>query len=77
MTNMMVIGVIVMLLHDPGDMMLCFSRGYVDYKYGKTIMKIICATLTYIIWVFTRNIVFPRCCITAGVNQFMKLQSID
>lgn len=57
------IGLLILFLHDPGDVVLIIARAYTDYKGRKVVINVIIYVITYILWVYTRNIVFPYCCI--------------
>lgn len=69
---MMIIGLFVLLLHDPGDVVLITARAYTDYKNRKTWLNVLIYACTYTIWVYTRNYLFPKLCITAGYNFLMQ-----
>jgi len=59
--NMILVGAVVLFLHDPGDVFLIISRAYTDYKNRKVWVNVLIFIATWSIWVFLRNIVFPSC----------------
>lgn len=52
----MPVGAIVLLVHDPCDVLLIFARAYTDYKYRKVITNIVIYAITYCGWIYFRNI---------------------
>ena len=69
MMNFIHIGAIVLLLHDPGDVILITARSYTDYKNMRVAICIIIYLILYAVWVYTRNIVFPLCAIKSAITQ--------
>lgn len=63
MMNFTLVGIIVLLLHDPSDVILIAARAYTDFKNRILALNIIIYALAYPTWVYTRNIVFPGCVI--------------
>jgi hypothetical protein len=54
--NMTLVGAVVLMLHDPCDVLLISSRAYTDYRYRKVSVNILIYAVTYIGWVYFRNI---------------------
>lgn len=69
MMNNLIIGSVVLLLHDPGDVFLIIGRAYTDFKNRNLIINIIIAIMSYIIWVYTRNIIYPTCVVKTAFEK--------
>lgn len=69
MMNYTLVGIVVLLLHDPGDVVLIISRSYTDYKYRKKWLNILFYLITYLVWIYTRIITFPICCIHSCIKS--------
>ena len=69
--NMILVGTVVLFLHDPADVTLITARAYTDYKYRNKIINIILGILALVSWIFLRNIVFPTCVIRSCYNFYM------
>ena len=67
MSHFMLFGLVVLFLHDPGDVWLISARGYTDYRFKKTFILISIYAICYIVWIYTRNYMFPKCCIGSGI----------
>ena len=76
--NMILVGSVVLFLHDPADVLLIISRCYTDIDKEKLVIgrpylnfiknnsikiNIFLGVLTWLTWVFLRNIIFPTCVI--------------
>ena len=81
--NMILVGAVVLFLHDPCDVFLILIRAYTDYKHrnviinsllGKLIIThMLCLGLWAILsWIFLRNFVFPTCVINACINFYQR-----
>lgn len=75
MMNFLFVGVIVLLLHDPGDVFLIFGRAYTDLKNRIRSLNILIYIISYPIWVYTRNIIFPTCVISQCIDLYFKPRS--
>jgi len=67
---MTLVGVVVLMLHDPADVMLITARAYTDYKYRKVWVNIFIYVCTYITWISLRNVFYPWCVIRACFNFY-------
>lgn len=54
--NMTLVGAVVLMLHDPCDVLLILSRAYTDYRHRKVAVNILTYVITYVGWVYFRNI---------------------
>jgi len=63
MANLHVIGSLVLIVHDPGDVVLIMARSYSDYKWRRPIGILVVYGLCYSVWIFTRITMFPLCII--------------
>ncbi|KAL4440861.1 hypothetical protein ABPG74_013842 [Tetrahymena malaccensis] len=75
MMNFKLVGIIVLLIHDIGDVFLIAARAYTDLKNRIVAVNVLIYVLTYPTWVYTRNMIFPLCVIGAAADQYMKPRS--
>ena len=83
--NMILVGSVVLFLHDPADVLLIISRCYTDIDKEKLVIgrpylnfiknnsikiNIFLGVLTWLTWVFLRNIIFPTCVISSCINFY-------
>lgn len=61
MMNYLLVGIIVLLIHDPSDVLLILVRAYNDMKKRILILNIGIFVASYSFWVFARNYVLPSC----------------
>eukprot|EP01017_Pseudomicrothorax_dubius_P032390 TRINITY_DN4241_c0_g1_i4.p1 TRINITY_DN4241_c0_g1~~TRINITY_DN4241_c0_g1_i4.p1 ORF type:complete len:335 (-),score=52.54 TRINITY_DN4241_c0_g1_i4:35-1039(-) len=61
--NLVHVGSIVLIIHDPGDIFLCISRFYSDSKCKKMSVLICIFILNLFVWIYLRLYVFPSCVI--------------
>jgi len=69
MMNFVIVGVIVLLVHDPGDVFLIIGRAYTDMKNRNVVVNVILAIIAYSVWVYTRNIVFTTCVLNSAYTE--------
>ena len=69
--NMILVGTVVLFLHDPSDVTLITARVYTDYKDRKKSVTIILGIIGILNWIFLRNIVLPTCVIRSCFNFYM------
>jgi len=67
--NFVIVGVIVLLVHDPGDVFLIIGRAYTDMKNRNVVVNVILAIIAYSVWVYTRNIVFTTCVLNSAYTE--------
>lgn len=72
MMNFTGFGIIVLILHDPGDVFLILGRSYMDYKKMKLKVVIPLCCISYFVWVSTRNFIFPSCVIKGGLEALQE-----
>lgn len=60
---MILVGVVVLLVHDMSDCTLIIARMYTDYKNRNIIINILLGIIMISNWIFCRNIMFPSCTI--------------
>ena len=70
MMNFIVVGVIVLLIHDPSDVFLIAARAYTDIKNRNVIVNVLIYAATYPVWVYTRNMVFPVCVLGSAISEY-------
>lgn len=70
MMNFLIVGIIVLILHDPGDIFLVAARGYNDLKNSKISVNALLMSLAYPLWIYTRNLIFPQCVIKTCYSFF-------
>jgi len=77
--NFVIVGVVVLLIHDPGDVVLIAGRAYTDMKNRKIIINVILALIAYPVWVYTRNIVFATCILNSAYTELFtpKIVKLD
>lgn len=83
--NMILVGSVVLFLHDPADVLLIISRCYTDIDREKLVIgrpyfnfiknhsmkiNIVLGVTTWFTWVLLRNIIFPNCVIRSCINFY-------
>jgi len=77
MLNLTTIGVVVLIVHDPGDVFLILARGYADMKKVFMPVLVLFFVLSYTFWVYTRNYVTPFCLVKGGFNILTKIENLS
>lgn len=70
--NMILVGAVVLFLHDPADVLLIIARAYTDYKNRKVWVNTLIFIVTWSSWFYLRNIVFPSCVIRSCLNFYFE-----
>ena len=73
--NMILVGAVVLFLHDPADVLLIIARSYTDYKNRKVWVNTLIFVITWSSWLYLRNIVFPTCVISSCINFYLEPKS--
>jgi len=68
--NFIIVGVIVLLVHDPSDVFLIAARAYTDLKNRNVVINVLIYAVTYPVWVYTRNMVFPVCVLGSALSEY-------
>jgi hypothetical protein len=61
MSNQIVAGTMILIIHDASDIFMAFSRLYIETKYSRKWIANICYFITIIGWIWMRIIVYPFC----------------
>ena len=69
--NLILVGTVVLFLHDISDVTLISARIYTDYKYRNKTINIFLGIVAVVNWIFLRNIVFQTCVIRSCFNFYM------
>jgi len=65
-------GIIVLFVHDPTDVFLCFGRLYADFKSQSKVLKYGNFAMLVITWVFFRLYAFPKCIVGTSITYFLE-----
>lgn len=69
LTNMWLIGIFVLLIHDVSDFFLILARGYRDYKnMSKKLLKFF-YVMAGISWIFCRIFLLSCCCVYSSISS--------
>ena len=71
MMNFLIVGCLVLFVHDPGDVSLVLARGNADFKYKTKVLSIILPIFVLLTWVYLRVIIFPQCIIYSLYDYLM------
>eukprot|EP01017_Pseudomicrothorax_dubius_P037766 TRINITY_DN5579_c0_g1_i1.p1 TRINITY_DN5579_c0_g1~~TRINITY_DN5579_c0_g1_i1.p1 ORF type:complete len:344 (-),score=57.25 TRINITY_DN5579_c0_g1_i1:183-1214(-) len=71
--NLVYIGMLVLIVHDPGDVLLCCSRFYSDLKKRSMTPLYFIFIANLACWIYLRLYVFPTCIIFPLVKAFMSM----
>lgn len=77
MMNFTVIGIVVLLVHDPSDVLLIAGRAYTDLRNKKLPVTLAIYAISYPVWIYTRNYVLPTCVLPATFEMLAKPISED
>jgi hypothetical protein len=61
--NILNVSVIVLIIHDMGDITIAGGRAYADMKFKSKYLMYLFVPITIGVWIGTRIIVFPSCVI--------------
>lgn len=75
--NMTLVGVVVLFLHDPCDVLLILGRAYTDYKFKNIYLNVFIAAVAYFTWILFRNIFYPICVLRSCFNFYFTPRSED
>lgn len=64
--NYLVIGTVVLFLHDVGDLGVLIAEIFAEYGKRLYVISGVMQTFCYSILIYTRNYVFPKCIITGA-----------
>ncbi|KAL4491955.1 hypothetical protein ABPG72_008376 [Tetrahymena utriculariae] len=71
MMNFLIVGTIVLILHDPCDVFLVSARAYNDLKCRVMAFNAVLVCISYPLWLYTRNFIFPQCVIKSCYDFFI------
>ena len=61
--NIIDVSVIVLVIHDIGDITIAGGRAYADMKFKSNYLMYLFVPTTILVWISTRIFVFPTCSI--------------
>ena len=61
MSNQIVAGAMILIIHDTSDIFMAFSRLYIETKFQAKWTANLCYFLTTTVWIWMRIIVYPFC----------------
>lgn len=61
MSNQMVPGAMILIVHDMSDILMAGCRGFLETKYENKYNTAVGYTALVLVWVFCRTLVFPFC----------------
>ena len=67
-TNQIKAGCITLMIHDASDIMMAFTRFYIETANFKKAIQNICYIVMISVWIYCRIIVFPFCVISNMYN---------
>jgi len=66
------VGVLVLFVHDPTDVFLCFGRMLADFKVQSKVLKYANFIMLVITWVFFRLWAFPKCIVGTAITYYFE-----
>ena len=61
MSNQIVAGAMILIIHDTSDIFMAFSRLYIETKFQAKWTANLCYFITTTVWIWMRIIVYPFC----------------
>ena len=63
MFNFVYVSVLVLVIHDMGDIIIAGGRAYADMKFKSKYVLYTIMAIALLVWIGTRIIIFPSCII--------------